>query len=102
MCNQFTFHHQFGIDIGRTEFEQKTDSILSACDSYGQRTHRSCLAQETSKHGVLGRHQTCSKERIEVLSNAIERHHPLRHTPSQLYPEGYKDGNWRNHRRKSI
>ena len=28
--------------------------------------------EETSKHGVLGRHQTCSKERIEVLSDTIE------------------------------
>ena len=33
--------------------------------------------EETSKHGVLGRHQTCSQERIEVLSDTIERHHPL-------------------------
>ena len=30
MCNQFTFHHQFGIDTGRSKFEQQTDSILSA------------------------------------------------------------------------
>ena len=34
MCNQFTFH-QFSIDTGRSKFEQKTDSILSACESYG-------------------------------------------------------------------
>ena len=34
MCNEFTFHHQFRIDTGRTKFEQKTDSILSACESY--------------------------------------------------------------------
>ena len=40
--------------------------------------------EETSKHGVLGRHKTCSKEKIEVLSNTIERNHPLRHTPSLL------------------
>ena len=37
MCNQFTFHHQFGIDTWRSTFEQKTDSILSACGSYGQK-----------------------------------------------------------------
>ena len=43
--------------------------------------------KETSKHGVLGRHQTCSKERIKILSDAIERHHLLQHTPSLLYPE---------------
>ena len=36
MCNQFTFHHKFRIDTGRTEIEQKTDSILSACGSHGQ------------------------------------------------------------------
>ena len=58
--------------------------------------------EETSKHGVLGRYQTCSKERIRVLSDAIERHHPLQYTPSLLYPEGYQDGNWRNHIRESI
>ena len=39
---------------------------------------------ETSKHGVLGRHQTCSKERIEVLLDTIERHHSSRNTPSLL------------------
>ena len=37
----FTFHHQFRIDTGRTKFEQQTDSILSACGSYGQRTQGS-------------------------------------------------------------
>ena len=43
--------------------------------------------EETSKHGVLGRYQTCSKERIEVLSDTIESHHPLQYTPS-LLPSG--------------
>ena len=38
MCNQFTFHHEFRIDTGRSQFEQKTDSVLSACGSFGQRT----------------------------------------------------------------
>ena len=33
--------------------------------------------EETSKYGVLGRHQPCSEERIEVLSDTIERHHSL-------------------------
>ena len=112
MCNQFTFHHQF-----RTKIEQTTDSILSACGSYGQRTqgswkdrlgstascttHAQCM-EETSKHCVLGRNQTCSKERIKVLSNAIERHHPLRYNPSLLYPESCSDGNWSNHKRKKY
>ena len=30
-----------GLDTGRTKFEQQTDSILSACGSYGQRTQGS-------------------------------------------------------------
>ena len=37
--------------------------------------------EETSKHCVLGRYQTCSKERIEVQSNTIE---PSFTTHSQL------------------
>ena len=78
MCSQFTFHHKFRIDTGRPEFEQQTDGIHSACGSYGQNTKildsrlestASCTihadsVEETSKHGVLGRHKTCSKERI--------------------------------------
>ena len=56
--------------------------------------------EETSEYGVLGRHQPCYEERFEVLSNTIERYHPLRHAPSLLYPEGYRDGNWRNHTRE--
>ena len=37
--------------------------------------------------------KTCSKERIEVLSDTIERNHPLRYAPSLLYPESCSDGN---------
>ena len=40
MCNQFTFHHQFRIDTGRSKFEQTTDSILSACGSHGTKNTR--------------------------------------------------------------
>ena len=54
------------------------------------------------KPGVFGRHKTCFKERIEVLSNTIERSRPLRYTPSLLYPETCCDGIWRNHIRESI
>ena len=103
MCNQLTFHHQFRIDTGKTEFEQQTDSILSAYGSYGQRTQGSgndrlgstalctinaqCM-EETSKHGVLGRHQSCSNEKIEVLSDAIERHHSFTTTlPTYCIPK---------------
>ena len=54
------------------------------------------------KHDVLGRYQTCSKKRIEVLSDAIERYHSSRKTPSLLYPESCSDGNLRSHIRKSL
>ena len=37
MCVRFAFYHQFGIDIWRSKFEQKTDSILYARGSYGQK-----------------------------------------------------------------
>ena len=32
MCNQFTFHQQFRIDAGRSQFEQQTDSIFLLVD----------------------------------------------------------------------
>ena len=32
MCNQFTLHHEFRIDTGRTKFEQQTDSIFLPAD----------------------------------------------------------------------
>ena len=41
--------------------------------------------EETSEHGILGRHQSCSEERIEVLSNLIERYDSSQNTPSLLY-----------------
>ena len=41
--------------------------------------------EEASKHGVLGRHQTCSTKKIQVQSNEIKRNHPLRHTPKLLF-----------------
>ena len=49
MCNQFTFHHQFRIDTGRPNFEQQTDSILSACGSYGIDLDAQRLAQYMHK-----------------------------------------------------
>ena len=39
----------------------------------------------------VGRFTACSTESIEVLSDAIERHHPLQHTPSLLYLESSCD-----------
>ena len=91
--------------------------FLSACGSHGQRTQgswddrpgstASCTihaqsVEETSKLGVLGRHQPCSEKGIEVLSDTIERHHSSRNTPILLYPESCSGGNWRSHIRESI
>ena len=42
------------------------------------------------------------KKRIEGLSDAIERNHPLRHTSSLMYPKSCSDGNWGNYIRKSF
>ena len=47
-------------------------------------------------------HKAWKKQQNTVYWVPIERHHPLQYTPSLLYPEGYQDGNWRNHIRKSI
>ena len=90
MCNQCTFHHQFGIHTWSSTFEQQTDSVLSSCGSHGQESQGSwydrfeCTAsctihawsmEETSGRSIFGRHQSCYEERIEVLSDSIERHH---------------------------
>ena len=116
MCNQFTFHHQLWIDIGRSTFEQSTDSVLSACGSHGRKplgswhdrlgSTASCTMheqsmEETSEHGVLGWHQPCSEKRI-VPSNTIDRYHSSWNTPSLLYPESCSDGNWRILLQESI
>ena len=77
MCNYLTFHHQFRIDAGKSKFERTTDSIPSAFGSM-DKEHKDLekidleaprLARymrksmdETSKYGILGRHQPCSKD----------------------------------------
>ena len=58
--------------------------------------------ESASRHGVLGRHTACSAERIEVLSNKVERTHALRHTPSLWYLEGDCDEIWRSHIPESV
>ena len=79
MCGQFTLHHKFRINTGRTKFGQgKTDGILYSRESYEQGTQRSvwywlccttsCMVkaenvETTPRHGVLGRYTTCSTEK---------------------------------------
>ena len=77
-------------DPQELDFDQTTSCILQA------------KVEKTPRYGVLGRYTACSKERIEILSNNMQRNHPLRYTPSLLYLESCCDGIWRNHIRKSI
>ena len=115
MCNQFTLDHKLRIDTGRTNFETKT-VFCTSVDPMNKEHKDPCdidleaprlvwykqKVEKTSRHGVLGRFSTCSSERIEVLSNKIERNHLSRYTPSVLYPENCYDRIWRNHIRESI
>ena len=89
------------------------DSILPVCGSYGQdlwdwlectascTIHAQCM-EETSRRSILGRHQSCYWERIDILSDSIECNHSSGNTSSLLYSESCSDGNWRNHVPKSI
>ena len=52
MCDQFTFHHNFRIDTGRTNFEQKTDGILYVCGSLWTKNTEIWIIL-TWKHSVL-------------------------------------------------
>ena len=91
-------HHKFRIDTGKTKFERKTKGILYSRESHDSESPgsarawfdqtTSCIVQaeveKASGYGV-GRYTACSTESIEVLSNKIERNHPLRCTPSLLF-----------------
>ena len=77
------------------------DNVLIPDGFFKYIYHVGC-AINLQDHGILGRHQSCSEERIEVLSSSIERYHSSRNTPSLLYSESCKDGNWRSHLRESI
>ena len=68
MCNQFTFHHKFRIDTGRTKFEQQTDSILPACGSHGRKNIR-ILIRSTWMHRVM--HNTCIKHGRNITTRCI-------------------------------
>ena len=58
--------------------------------------------EKTSGRSFLGRHQSCFEERIEVLSDEIERNHSSWNISSSLYSESCQDGNWSSHICKSI
>ena len=97
----------------RSKFEKETNSILPACWSYGSKSQRSrcnwyeytascTMHGKTSRRSILGRHPSCYWERIDILSDSIERHHSSRNTPNSLYPESFSDGNWKSHFRESV
>ena len=66
-------NHKFPQELDLTK--PRTSSIVQAA------------VEKAPRYGVLGRYTACSTERIEVLSNKIERNHPPRYTPSLLYLE---------------
>ena len=56
-------------------------------------------------HKAWKKHQNTEywvEDRIEVLSNTIERYHSSRNTLSLLFSESCSDGNWRSHVREII
>ena len=118
MCNQFSFHHEFRIDIGRTKFWANDRRYSSRLWILWTKNTK-ILIQFTWKHRVL--HGTSRKRgrniKIQCIgstSNLLKRkelssvrHDRMpssftTHTPSLLYPEGYRDGNWRNHIQESV
>ena len=58
------------------------DTIDLNAPRHAQHMHKNM--EETSEHGILGRHQSCSEERTEILSNSIERYHSTRNTPKLI------------------
>ena len=50
---------------------------------------------ESSGRSILGRHQFCFEQRIEILPHSIERYHSLQYTPRSFYSEGHRDENWK-------
>ena len=107
-----------GLIPGGQKIEQKTDGVLHVCGSFQQRSQRSgynwvgsttsVLYGTSRKFGrniktrCIGSRTNLLRRMIQVLSTTIDRNHPLRHTPSLLYPESCYDGNWRNHIREKF
>ena len=58
--------------------------------------HNTCITEETPRRRRLGQHQSCYRERINILSNSIECYHPSRNTSSLLYSESCQNEDWRS------
>ena len=103
---QSFFNSQQWIDTWRPEFKQRTIFVLLACWSKKRRPQRSreywllctasCLIrakhlEKASGYGILDWYWSWNyQRRIEVLSDKIERNHPLRGTSSKLHCESWK------------
>ena len=90
MCNQFTFHHQFGIDTGGQNLSNKQTVFFTSVNPMNKE-HKDLetINLEAPRHAqymhtAWKRHQDAVcwvdinlafEERIEVLSDSIERYH---------------------------
>ena len=101
MCNQFRSIINSGLISGGQNLSNGQTVFFTIVDPM-KKEHKDPDVIRLNAPGVVGRNQTCSQERIEILSNAVERNYPLRHTPSLLFPEGYHDEIWRSYLRESI
>ena len=64
---------------------QDPDTIDLNAPRHAQYMHKAWKKHQNTV--FWGRHQSCSEERIEVLSDSIERYHSSRNTSSLLYSE---------------
>ena len=69
----------------RDKSHKDPDTIDLSKSCHAQDMHKSM--EKTSRRSILGRHQSCFQERIEILSDSIEYNHPSRNTSSLLYSE---------------
>ena len=69
MCNQFTFHHEFRIDSGRSKFEQQRDRLYSFCLWIPWMKNTKILRRSTWKHRVL--HSTCIQPGRNIKTRCI-------------------------------
>ena len=64
------------------------DTIDLEASRLAQHMHKAWRKHQ--KYEELDRHQSCSEERIEVLSNTIERYHSSRNLPSYCTPKVFR------------
>ena len=117
MCDQFTFHHEFRIDSAGGQNLSKRHTVFFTSVDPMNRVHRDPVFIDLEAPRLAWHMQKTWKTHqdtvywvdiqlaqkkgfkfYQIRSNAIIFYD----TPSLLYPEGYHDGNWRNHIRESI